>query len=383
MLTAVEGALAQIQTLSTYHAAQGTVKLDTNKVGEAATGVDAANRAVQSSLHAETLVRASLAEADGALRNIAIAAYVGVGYGPPQPAGGAIPAPATPPSTGGAQNQSTLGALTGDDALYAEELLTLVGQQATHNVALAKRRVAEAESGTKRARSGLTSAQGKLADAQAALAAMQHNVELLAAKASAPPPAVPANIATTSKKPSGPAPPSPTILGPAVLSAAELEGWFASTGHKANITVPMSQLAQDYADQGKATGVRDDIAFAQSIIETGYFSFPSYGQVRPTDNNFAGIGACDSCHQGWGFPDAKTGVGAQLELLEAYASPKPVPTPLIGPVGVGGCCTTWLSLAGTWASAGAYGVDILSVYARMLSWAITQRVATAGLGGRG
>ena len=137
----------------------------------------------------------------------------------------------------------------------------------------------------------------------------------------------------------------------------------------------MTQLAADYAAQGKATGVRDDLAFAQSIIETGYFSFPSYGQITPQDNNFAGIGACDSCRQGWSFPNAMDGVGAQLELLEAYASPKPVPTPLIGSVGVGGCCTTWTSLAGTWASSPTYGVAILTIYDQMLTWAIPRRLA--------
>ena len=41
------------------------------------------------------------------------------------------------------------------------------------------------------------------------------------------------------------------------------------------------------------------VAFAQSILETGYFSFPGGGQLVPSDNNFAGIGACDSCAAGW------------------------------------------------------------------------------------
>src|SRR5579875_1551965 len=171
----------------------------------------------------------------------------------------------------------------------------------------------------------------------------------------------------------------PTILGAPALSAADLAGWYASTGHTANTTVPMAQLAQDYLAAGAQTGVRGDVAFAQSIVETDFFTFPSYGQVTKSDNNFAGIGACASCATGWSFPTALTGVTAQLELLDAYASPTPVDTSVVGPLGVGGCCQTWMSLAGTWATNPGYGVEILNVYKEMLDWAIPRHLAAAGL----
>jgi hypothetical protein len=158
-----------------------------------------------------------------------------------------------------------------------------------------------------------------------------------------------------------------------------MASWFASTGEKANVTVPMSQLTQDYVKAGAETGVRADVAFAQSIIETGFFSFPSYGQLTGKDNNFAGIGACDTCAHGWSFASALDGVTAQLELLEAYASPTPVSTPLLGSIGIGGCCPTWLDLAGKWASSTAYGVSILTIYQQMLAWVIPQRLVAAGL----
>jgi hypothetical protein len=173
--------------------------------------------------------------------------------------------------------------------------------------------------------------------------------------------------------------PTPTILGSSTVTAAELAAWFASAGHAADTTVPIAQLAQDYLTAGAQTGVRGDLAFAQSLIETGNFDFPAGGQLTAADNNFAGIGACDSCVTGWKFPDAQTGVSAQEQLLEAYASRIKVPTPLVGPVGVGGCCTTWVSLAGKWASSLNYGVEILTVYQQILDWVIPQRLATAGL----
>ena len=172
-----------------------------------------------------------------------------------------------------------------------------------------------------------------------------------------------------------------------MLTPDEITAWFNSTGHAANATVPIQQLVSYYeqaATQGgpnntPATGVRFDLAFAQSVVETGYFSFPAYGQLTPADNNFAGIGACDSCAHGWHFPDALTGVAAQEELLESYASPTKIPTPLIGNVGVGGCCPTWMALAGKWASSTVYGISIMTVYQQMLASVIPSRLQAAGL----
>src|SRR5262249_37988794 len=162
-----------------------------------------------------------------------------------------------------------------------------------------------------------------------------------------------------------PAPTSPSILGQSVLSGSEMARWFASTHRKAHTTVPIPQLANDYAAASQQTHVRADLAFAQSVVETGFFSFPKGGQLVPKDNSFAGTGACDTCAHGWAFPNALTGVTAQMQLLDAYASTQRVPTNLIGDVGVGGCCPTWIELAGTWASSLQYGISIMTIYDQM------------------
>jgi hypothetical protein len=174
----------------------------------------------------------------------------------------------------------------------------------------------------------------------------------------------------------------PSILGPSLLSGAEVAGWFASTGYRARLTVPFSQLVDDYFKAGQLTGVRADIAFAQSVIETGYFSFPAYGQDAPGFNNFAGIGACDNCQHGWRFPSAMTGVLSQEELLEVYATPPHLTAEYGKPnsdFGIAGCCSTWLSLAGTWASTPTYGYDILNIYNQMVAWALPRDLLSAGL----
>jgi hypothetical protein len=167
-----------------------------------------------------------------------------------------------------------------------------------------------------------------------------------------------------------------------LLTAAQIEGWFASTGADPNITVPVDRLINDYLKAGKFTGVRADIAFAQSVVETGYFSFPTYGQDPRSYNNFAGIGACDSCKRGFKFGSALGGVMAQQELLNEYATPSEMasgPGSGAGNLGVAGCCQTWMGLAGVWASAPDYGYAILSIYKRMLDWALQSELQTVGL----
>jgi hypothetical protein len=173
---------------------------------------------------------------------------------------------------------------------------------------------------------------------------------------------------------------SPSVLGPSLLTAGELAEWYRSTGRQPHLTVALEDLAASYVAVGANAGVRADVAFAQSMVETGYFDFPAFGQVAVADNNFAGIGACDSCATGFHFPDAVTGVQAQMQLLHAYATTaQPVPGPLPGPFSVSGCCPTWLQLTGVWATSGTYGVAILKVYRTMVEWAVAQRRAAARL----
>src|SRR4029079_18158948 len=165
------------------------------------------------------------------------------------------------------------------------------------------------------------------------------------------------------------------IMSRSILSPSEMVAWFEGTHRKARITVSMLELAQDYVDEGTAIGVRGDIAFAQSILETGSFYFPDGGQLTPQDNNFAGINACDSCPHGSPFPDARTGVRAQLQLLRVYSDPNfssaklPAPPVLSGLDShfLKGRVPTWNALTHTWATADAYGDRILQIYEQMLA----------------
>lgn len=169
-----------------------------------------------------------------------------------------------------------------------------------------------------------------------------------------------------------------TILGPNVLRADELLAWYKARGFRANTTVPIEQLIPMYIEEGNLAGVRGDVAFVQSVIETGSFTFPGGGLVAGRDNNFAGIGACDSCAHGFQFPDARTGVRAQMQALRIYADPWSTNANLgswpVMPSNIGvythGKVPFWMGLAGTWATAQHYGITIRRIYAEITLWVL-------------
>ena len=407
ILTAVDADMTQLTAISEYPQAVTDVSTKQQAVTAAVAGLQTA-QAVLASAQKSELFRAQRVEtASQRLEHLAIAAYIGLGYATPA---------AGPQGLGVAVSTvNTPGGLTGTAASDAQEMLTLVAQHVRKEVAQTRHALDKAKQVTQQAADGVHQAESNVSVAQAALQNSQAALAVLTKAATVPgiaaqigllglpsldgsAPATATASSSPSKSQTGsqtaagqpmagavyaasakPAPLAPSILGQSLLSAGDLAAWFASTGHTANTTVPIDQLAADYQTAGAATGVRFDVAFAQSVVETGFFSFPAGGQLTPADNNFAGIGACDSCAHGWHFPDAQTGVSAQLQLLEAYASPKPVPTPLIGSVGVGGCCPNWMALAGKWASSTVYGISIMTIYQQMLAWAIPQHLTAAGL----
>ena len=71
----------------------------------------------------------------------------------------------------------------------------------------------------------------------------------------------------------------------------------------------IGELAELYFEEGEAEHVRRELAFAQSILETGSFG-------HALDNNYGGIGACDSCNGEIAFPTPRDGVRGQIQLLQ-------------------------------------------------------------------
>ena len=105
--------------------------------------------------------------------------------------------------------------------------------------------------------------------------------------------------------------------------------------------MPIDELIGAFIDEGAAEGVRGDMAFAQSIHETG--SFANSDTIGR--NNFAGIGHCEACGGGFAFATAQIGVRAQIQLLKSYAEEDPTyNSPRADPElnGPAGCCSHWM-----------------------------------------
>ena len=106
------------------------------------------------------------------------------------------------------------------------------------------------------------------------------------------------------------------IMGKAVASVEQMREYV----RKANPSVNQSVLDMVplYLSEGEAEGVRGDVAFAQSCLETGNFGF-SGSAVSLGQNNFCGMGVTENGMNGNSFDTAQLGIRAQIQHLKAYA----------------------------------------------------------------
>lgn len=105
------------------------------------------------------------------------------------------------------------------------------------------------------------------------------------------------------------------IMGTAKASADQLAAYLIS--RNADAKGYALEYAKLFISEGAAEGVRGDIAFAQSCLETGNFKFG--GDVKANQNNFAGIGATGGGVPGNTFSTPQKGIRAQIQHLKAYA----------------------------------------------------------------
>lgn len=108
------------------------------------------------------------------------------------------------------------------------------------------------------------------------------------------------------------------VMGKERVTANELVAWYKSkkiTGAKP--AVPVETLARLFIEEGRAEGVAGDLAFVQSMIETGWLRHST--RVPANFYNYAGIGAVDGGTTAARFPNARIGVRAQIQHLRAYA----------------------------------------------------------------
>jgi hypothetical protein len=107
---------------------------------------------------------------------------------------------------------------------------------------------------------------------------------------------------------------------PACATPGRLSAYLIS--RNSEIDPRFAGIATEYMRQGEELGLRWDYAFFQMIIETGSLSFKRghrMGDVKSSQNNFAGLGATGGGEPGESFKDVAMGVRAHLQHLLLYA----------------------------------------------------------------
>ena len=143
----------------------------------------------------------------------------------------------------------------------------------------------------------------------------------------------------------------------------------------------IENIVSAFIVEGFNQGIRADIAFAQSCLQTGNFSFKG-SKVTLSQNNFAGIGVTKRGKRGNSFPTIQIGVRAQIQHLKAYASTSPLNKKCVDPrykyVKKG--CAPFVEFLGIhqnplkigWASGKNYGQKILKIVNNILSIKIVE-----------
>ncbi len=165
------------------------------------------------------------------------------------------------------------------------------------------------------------------------------------------------------------APATEKIMGSSKYTASQMAKLYKSVGKSYPTSTYQSKGAANIesfctilVDEAKAEGVRAEVVFAQSMIETGWLQYG--GSVKASQCNFAGLGATSSTVGGATFKDVRTGLRAQVQHLKAYASTDKLKNACVDPrfsLVKRGCAPLITDLNGKWAVPGTtYGQNIIA-----------------------
>ena len=186
-----------------------------------------------------------------------------------------------------------------------------------------------------------------------------------------------AALRSAASRPIEPVPEGVALIGMPRLNAEDLAGWFEAGPYSPRTTTPIIDYATWFIQDGRAEGIRGDIAFAQAVLETGGFA----NTDSVVANNFSGIGHYDNAPLGFIFPSPRAGVRAQIQLLKGYAVKKPnYANPLVDKRlrGPAGCCPTWGDLTTVWATDPTYGPKVMLIYTSIVEYALQRRAKGEG-----
>lgn len=158
------------------------------------------------------------------------------------------------------------------------------------------------------------------------------------------------------------------ITGKSKATVKQMTNYIKSKNPK--VTKSVIDMIPLYLSEGEAEGIRGDIAFAQSCLETGNFTF-SGSAVTLDQNNFCGMGVTSTGVKGNSFKTPQLGIRAQIQHLKAYANKSDLKNKCVDPrfkYVERGCAeyVEWLGMKENpkekgWADGVKYGSKILTI----------------------
>ncbi|MBF2066916.1 MAG: N-acetylmuramoyl-L-alanine amidase [Calothrix sp. C42_A2020_038] len=127
-------------------------------------------------------------------------------------------------------------------------------------------------------------------------------------------------------------------------------------------SIQFPDIPKLYIEEAAIEGVNHDIAFSQMCLETNYLRFTK--NIKPEQNNFAGLGTVGGGSETATFESARIGVRAHIQHLKAYASSDPLSQEVVDPrfrFVTRGVAPIVEQLSGRWSPDRNYGANILAI----------------------
>ncbi|MDZ7962372.1 MAG: N-acetylmuramoyl-L-alanine amidase [Aulosira sp. DedQUE10] len=154
------------------------------------------------------------------------------------------------------------------------------------------------------------------------------------------------------------------IVSNGSTSEVQLQVFLRNNNENALVRFP--DLPKLYREEASTEGINYDIAFCQMCVETGFLRFG--GDIKPEQNNFAGLGTIGGSIQAASFESARIGVRAHIQHLKAYASLEPLVNEVVDPrfrFVTRGIAPLIDQLSGRWSADLDYGAKITAMLKRL------------------
>ena len=126
------------------------------------------------------------------------------------------------------------------------------------------------------------------------------------------------------------------IAGDSSVTVEQMVNYYKKSGKpypaealKAGGAATIEEFCQIYYEECETEGIKAEVAFIQSMIETGFLQFG--GSVKIEQFNFAGLGATGNGVSGNSFENVRMGIRAHVQHLKCYANTEPLKNECVDP----------------------------------------------------